>query len=115
MTDTVARLNEAADHLDWLYEGAKHIPSDLIHDRGFRMGLVCTKDQRPGQTVAQFFYGGAAEVFLTLRPEALPLLSKLLRITAASHLCNLGTETADAVIALAGHILKAKEEGTNHG
>jgi hypothetical protein len=116
MTDTVARLNEAADHLDWLYEGARHIPSDLIHDRGFRMGLVCTRNQQPGQTVAQFFYGGAAEVFLTLGPEALPLLSKLLRTTAASYFVNL-PETAKAVVALADHILKAKgeEEGTNRG
>jgi hypothetical protein len=111
MTDIVARLNAAADHLDWLYEGAKHIPSDMIHDRDFRMGMVRADQWK----VAQFFYGGAAEVFLTLGPDVLPLLSKLLRTTAASHLCNLGTETADAVVALADHILKAKEEGTNHG
>lgn len=99
MSDAKARLTEAAEHLDWLYEGAKHLPSDLVHDRDFRMGLVRSENR----SVAQFFYGGAAEVFMTLGPDVLPLLSTLLRSEAGRITPTYGS------VQLADHIIATKE------
>ena len=97
------RLIEAADHLDYLYEGSKHIPTDLFHS-AINRGWVLDRapDSRP---VAQFLYGGAAEVFLTMGPAALPLLSPLLRQVAD----NPTDGTVTAALTLADHILKQKE------
>ena len=80
-------LRQAADICESLHEGARHIPADLIHDRDFRMGLVVPEAphadvQSNVNPVAQFFYGGAAEVFLTLGPAALPLLASIFRTMA---------------------------------
>lgn len=108
MTDIPARLTEAADYLDYLYEGAKHIPTELFHDRDFRVGLIHT-EQSGGMhhsEVAQFFYGGAAEVFLTLGPAALPLLAQLLRSEAEGT--SIGRPVNFNAKILADHILKAK-------
>lgn len=122
MTDIKARLNEAADYLEHLYEGSKHIPTDLIHDRGYRVGWVHEKNEH-GDLVAQFHYGGAAEVFMALCPAILPDLARWLREEAAHvHYSNLSNETDqgdvptenhwDTVrtsLRLADRILKAKE------
>jgi hypothetical protein len=59
--------------------------------------------------VALFFYGGAADVFLTLGPAVLPLLAMTLRKTAAEH-SGVPSETVMAALALTDHILKAKEK-----
>lgn len=104
------RLIAAADQLDCLYEGSEHIPTDLFHDRDFRVGLVrpeCTRvsDMADLHAVAHFFYGGAAEVFLTMGPAVLPLLSPLLRQVADSPTDGALT----AALALADHILEQKE------
>lgn len=106
MSDVRAWLTSAADHLDYLYEGARHIPTDLVHDRDFRMGLVRTREDDGHHTrdIALFFYGGAAEVFMTLGPAALPLLATLLR-TEAGH-----AAPTDGAVQLADHILKIKEQ-----
>lgn len=107
MTDIKARLTEAADHLDWLYEGARHIPTDLIHDRDFRVGLVRSGDLDPDRPVAQFFWGGAAEVFLTLGPDALPILASMLRSEADA--IDIGRSVNFNAKILADHVLNTKE------
>ena len=121
MTTPTERLTLAADRLDHLHEGAKHIPTDLIHDRDFRMGLVRTQQVE----VAQFFYGGAAEVFLTLGPAVLPMLAKLLRaevksVKASESIHGILTrpsgdqpqylDSTVAALAFADHILKTEED-----
>lgn len=109
MTDAITgRILAAADHLDYLHEGSRHIPTDLIHDRDFRVGLVCTRNQQVGQTVAQFFYGTAAEVFMTLGPACLPLAATLLRAVAAGSL-DVPSDVTMSAYRLADHILKIKE------
>jgi hypothetical protein len=74
-------LRQAADICESLHEGSKHIPADLIHDRGYRVGWV-HEGSATGDLVAQFHYGGAAEVFLTLGPAFLPLLAATFRSVA---------------------------------
>lgn len=98
-----ARLNEAADYLDYLYEGAKHIPTDMFHDEE-RKGLVRTQQRE----AAVFFYSGAAEVFLTLGPAALPVLAGWLRATARVY-SGVPGERIQAALAFADHVLKTKE------
>lgn len=112
MTDIKNRLTGAADHLDYLYEGAKHLPADLIHSDE-RRGLVTTVvTERP---VAQFFWGGAAEVFLALGPAALPILARILREEARVTISEAHGENCsdDCVtldyLRLADHILITKE------
>ena len=116
MNSIKSRLEEAADYLDHLYEGSKHIPTDLFHPEDER-GIVLSMSPSAHKPVAQFFWGGATEVFLALGPVALPLLSRLLRTEAAG---SAGDEIHDArcvpeectgvaAVALADHILKAKE------
>jgi hypothetical protein len=98
-TDDSARLSEAADYLDHLHESSKHIPADPIpHDFN-------------AQPVAQFFYDGAAEVFLalTLGPASLPLLAQWLRDEHKWNRAFEGASSRAAALALADHILKAKE------
>jgi hypothetical protein len=109
-TQDSARLIEAADYLDHLHAGSKHIPTDLIHDRDFRVGLVCTQTQSPTQTVAQFFWGGAAEVFLALGPASLPLLSQLLRDECKWNRAFDGASSRAAALALADHILAGRSD-----
>jgi len=110
-TDIKARLTEAADYLDHLYGGSKHVPADLMHDRDFRRGLVrptASAEVTDVHPVAQFFWGGLPEVFLALGPAALPLLSKLLR-TQAEERSGVPSQSDMAAIALADHILAQKE------
>lgn len=104
MTDIKARLLEAADNLDHLHEGSKHIPTDLVHSDATR-GLVKCADRV--QPVALFYFGGAAEVFLTLGPAVLPLLAQTLRKAAEDHF-GVPSETVLAACDLADHILKEK-------
>jgi hypothetical protein len=115
MRDIKTRLIEAADYLDYLYEGSKHIPVDLMHDREFRAGLVRPRDNAEVtdvNPVAQFFYGGAAEVFTALGPAALPLLARLLRSEAEAP--KIGRTINFNAEVLADHILKEKEK-ERHG
>lgn len=130
MTDVKARLTEAADYLDYLYEGSKHIPAEAFHDK-HRRGVVRAfqadpHSPEPAALVAQFFYGGAADVFLALGPGALPLLSALLRHEAADvAMCDainerdpdndgktrvLYRDATSSAMALAAYILKAKDQ-----
>ena len=102
MTDIPARLREAADHLDHLYEGAKHIPTDMFEDEE-RNGYVRTSHWE----VALFRWGGAAEVFLALGPAALPLLAEWLRATARVY-SGVPGDRIQAALAFAEHILKTK-------
>jgi hypothetical protein len=97
------QLIKAAERLEYLYERSKHIPTDLIHDRGYRVGWVHEKSAT-GELVAQFHYGGAAEVFLTLGPAVLPILADVLRTEAGRAVPN-----GDAV-RLADHILKTEAD-----
>lgn len=126
MTTPTERLNRAAYRLDHLYEGAKHIPTDLFHDRDFRVGLVNSESHEPGPSIAQFYWGGAAEVFLALGPAVLPMLAKLLREearnVAMSESINglLAQNRSDAqpsylasalaALAFADHILNTEEK-----
>lgn len=106
MYPSTERLIKAADRLDYLYEGSKHIPRDLAHSEVTR-GLV-VKDGRSAtneRPVAQFFWGGAAEVFVTLGPAVLPLLATLLRKTAADR-AGVPSATVLAALAFADHVLK---------
>lgn len=126
MTDIKARLLEAADHLDYLHEGSKHIPTDLVHSEE-RRGLVMSTetDAHRARQVGQFFWGGAAEVFITLGPAVLPLLANWLHSEADDVAMidainsrdpdNPGKtrvlyrpQTSDA-LRLADHILKTRE------
>lgn len=126
MSTIAVRLTEAADYLDYLHEGAKHIPADLERNTDIK-GLVAQPERPDGgvHRVAQFFYGGAAEVFLALGPAVLPLLAKLLREearnVAMSESINgllaqiksdaqpMYLESALAAVTVADHILKSKE------
>lgn len=76
MTNIKDRLTEAADYLDYLYEGSKHVPDDLFQPEGERSIVLSPSADRP---VAQFFWGGVAEVFVALGPAVLPLLAQWLR------------------------------------
>jgi hypothetical protein len=111
MTDIKARLTEAADYLDNLYEGSRYIPGDLIHSEAQRGLVKALPEDAPDATrahpVAQFFYDGAAEVFLALGPAALPLLADVLRTEASEEWLP-----GAAAVALANHILKEKERQT---
>ena len=105
-------LRQAADICESLHEGARHIPADLIHDREFRVGLVNSNEGGEGFTppsVAQFYYGGAAEVFLTLGPAVLPLLASIFR-TMARYGSNdsrvIYRVPGPEILALARHIIE---------
>ncbi len=117
MTDIKARLTEAADYLEYLFEGSKHVPDGLFQTAAQR-GLV----RGPAdEVVAQFFYGGAADVFIALGPAALPLLARMFRAETycagddGDHEksgCTDTNCTALAALKLADYILKAKETET---
>ncbi len=102
-------LNAAADRLDRLHEGSEHIPDGIMHDREFRRGLVRTETER----VAQFYYGGAAEVFIALGPESVPLLADLLRALARDH-GAMRPQLLGSSLVFAKHVLNTttKEHGS---
>lgn len=115
MIDIKARLTEAADYLDHLYEGARHIPEDLRHSPKVR-GRV---EDHNENTAALCFYGGLAEVILALSPASIPGIAQWLRTEAACNAgdedheatgCTVETCTALAALAVAENILKVKEK-----
>lgn len=126
MTDIKARLLEAADYLDYLHEGSRHIPVSLAHSK-FSSGLVIKAGGSDTNEwhVAHFFWGGAAEVFIALGPAVLPLLAKWLRSEAddAAMIDAINDKDTDNpgktrvlyrpqasdALALADHILKTRE------
>lgn len=116
MTGIKTRLIEAADYLDYLFEGSRHVPMDLRHSTRIR-GRVEDSDEN---TVALFFYGGVPEVFLALGPAVLSLLSRWLRTEATygsgsdihDESCQAGWCQAVDALAVADQILKAKEKST---
>lgn len=113
MKDIKKQLIAAADYLDELYEGAKHIPENLRHSPKVK-GRVEDYDQN---TAALCFYGGMAESIVTLGPAMQPLLAQWLR-TESLHLvddelhgeeCTIDVCTAVAAAAVAERILKARK------
>lgn len=118
MTDLRPRLVEAADYLEQLHEAAAHIPEDQVQHEV--KGMVVTEHGAVRELVAQFFFGGAVEVWMTLGPAALPIVAGWLRtearITASDEVhdgnCRNGTCTTVSALALADHILKVKEKQT---
>ena len=126
------RLEEAADYLDHLYKGSKQSPTTLAHSEVTR-GLVVEDcgSATNEQPVAHFFRDGLPEVFLTLGPASLPLLSRWLRREVEDVvMCDainakdpdnpgktrvMYRPQASNAVAFADHILKVKETAQKAG
>jgi len=114
--DLKERLLAAADYCDWLYEGSKHVPTDLRHSERIR-GRIEDGEEN---TAAIVFYGGLAEVYLSLGSGVLSVLARWLRTEAKTWAgdeihernCSAVVCTGCAAEELADRLLKAKEKLT---